>query len=117
MSIIELDKPRSLNFGFSALRYLKTEHGFKNIDEVFVPLQNADFTVIPILISAFMIGGEDASLNLDEVDKLLDQKMKEKKYSMQDLVKLLEDVITESTLVSGLGDIGKKLKAAKVKKK
>jgi len=108
MAIIELDRPRALSFGFSALRYLKAEHGFKSIDAIFEVLQDGDFTLVPVLVTSFILADEGENLPLEQVDKILDAKMAAGKYNMKDLMVLLEEVVSTSTLVKGLEGTGKK---------
>ena len=115
MSNIELGGSiREIKFGFSSLSYLKREHGFKTVEEVFESLGTGDFTIKPVLLTAFMIG-EQESPTVENTEIMLDNYLVKDGNDMKKIMAILEDVIINSILVKGLDLKPKKGKAEKKK--
>jgi len=105
MAFIDLDRPRKLKLGFNSLAFLKSEHGFKNFQDVFKEMQLGDITLIPVFLQALMIGDHEG-LDSSQINNLLDDYID--KNGVEKLKDILQEAVTESSFVKGLDSKKKK---------
>lgn len=97
---LELDKTRTLRFGFKAMRVIRQKFGDRSLDQ----LMNIKVDEIPILAWAGLTH-EDRALTVEQVEELLDAAIP-KKYTILKVTELILEA-----LASQMGVDTKKVKA------
>jgi len=87
--ILELDRPRTLRFGFKAVRLIRQKLGNRSIDS----LMNMPVDEVPILAWAGL-KWEDNSLTVEKVEDLLDEKIPGK-YKLVDIIEIVMIAMAE----------------------
>ena len=98
--ILELDKSRTLRFGFKAMRTIRTKFGDRSLDQ----LMNIKVDEIPVLAWAGLTH-EDRALTVEQVEELLDDAIP-KTYTILKVTELILEA-----LASQMGVEPKKVKA------
>ena len=98
--ILELDKPRTLRYGFKAMRVIRQKFGDRSLDQ----LMSIKVDEIPVLAWAGLTH-EDKALTVEQVEDLLDAAIPEK-YT---ILKVTELIL--GALASQMGVDTKKVKA------
>ena len=99
--ILELDKSRTLRFGFKAMRTIRNKFGDKSLDQ----MMNIQVDEIPYLAWAGL-KHEDNALTVEQVEDLLDEAIP-KKYTIMKVTELILGALSAQMGV----ELPKKVKA------